>query len=271
MSESGLSIRHDTWATGSPTISAGSRIERPDLVALVTDSIRQRILDGTHPPGSILPAQGKLAATFNVSVNVIREAMRNLRSLGMVEVSQGRCPQVKGGTPEASIEAFSIMLAHAHGSLYHLMETRVPLEMQVATLAAERANPEDVARMAQAITDMKVARDPEALVQCDQAFHRSLAQATGNPILVVMVDTLSGLQTHLMRKAHASAGVTQGSIAEHARILDAVQRHDEKAAGQAMLQHLEAVLRRIPNGQDPAAPLSENALQESLAAIRRDH
>jgi GntR family transcriptional repressor for pyruvate dehydrogenase complex len=271
MSESSLSTKPIIPTTGSPSILTTTPIERPDLVALVTDSIRQRILDGTYPPGSALPAQGKLAAAFNVSVNVIREAMRNLRSLGMVEVSQGRCPQVKGGTPEASINAFSIMLAHAHGSLYHLMESRVPLEIQVATLAAERATPEDVTRIAQTIANMKKANDPETLSRCDQTFHRSLAKATGNPILLVMVDTLAGLQTQLTRDAHASLGITERSIAEHTRILEAVRHHDEKSAGQAMLEHLEAVLRRIPSGQDPSAPLSEDAVEESLSAIQKGH
>jgi DNA-binding FadR family transcriptional regulator len=267
MSETTLGTKQIAGTAGSPSLLTGAPIERPDLVALVTDSIRQRILDGTHPPGSTLPAQGKLAATFNVSVNVIREAMRNLRSLGMVEVSQGRCPQVKGGNPEASINAFSIMLAHSNGSLYHLMESRVPLEIQVATLAAERATPEDVARIGQTIADMKATDDPERIVRCDQAFHRSLAKATGNPILLVMVDTLSGLQCQLMRDAHVFLGITERTIGEHNRILEAVQRHDEKAAGQAMLLHLEAVLQRIPNGQDPSAPLTENAVEESLAAL----
>jgi len=264
----------------APTTSKSSflpstPIERPDLVALVTDAIRQRILDGTHPPGSALPAQGKLAAAFNVSVNVIREAMRNLRSLGMIEVSQGRCPQVKGGNPEAAINAFSIMLAYSNGSLYQLMESRVPLEIQVATLAAERATPEDLKGIAQAIQDMEQARDPDTLVRFDQAFHRSLAQATGNPILVVMVDTLSGLQCHLTRDAHrrnglapgAVAEITTRSVAEHRTIFEAVQSRDAKAASEAMLQHLEAVLDRIPSGRDPAAPLSEDELRESLSAV----
>ncbi len=232
-------------------------IKRPDLVAIVTDSLRQQILDGIHPPGAELPAQGKLAATYNVSVNVIREALRNLRSLGMVEVSQGRCPQVRGMNADASINAFSVMLSHANGSLYHLMEARAPLEIQVATLAAARATPENVAMMAHAIADMKATQDPQTLSRCDQAFHRNLAMATGNPLLLAMVDTLASLQINLTKEAHTYVGITEASIAEHTCILEAVQRHDEKGAGQAMLRHLDAVLQRIPKGQDPDAPLPQ--------------
>jgi DNA-binding FadR family transcriptional regulator len=244
------------------SIVPGAPIKRPDLVALVTDSLRQQILDGIHPPGAELPAQGKLAATYNVSVNVVREALRNLRSLGMIVVSQGRCPQVRGMSPEASINAFSVMLTHANGSLYHLMEARTPLEIQVATLAAERATPEHIARIAQTVADMRVTQDPEAIVRCDQAFHRTLAMATGNPLLVAMVDTMSGLQCRLMQKAHTHLRITERSIAEHDRILKAVQHHDEKAAGQAMLQHLEAALHRLPNGLDPAAPLPQGESED---------
>lgn len=258
-SDSGL---HFGQKTGSASIIPGGPIKRPDLVALVTDSLRQQILDGIHPPGAELPAQGKLAATYNVSVNVIREAMRNLRSLGMVEVSQGRCPQVRGMNSEASVNVFSVMLSHADGSLYHLMETRAPLEIQVATLAAERATPDDLARISQTIVDMRATRDPHTLSLYDQAFHRNLAMATGNPLLLAMVDTLAGLQCRLMQEAHARVGITEGSIAEHGLILEAVQNHNEKAAGQAMLKHLEAVLQRIPRGQDPAAPLPQSVFEE---------
>lgn len=240
-------------------IVSDTQIERPDLVALVTDSIRQQILDGVYTPGSVLPGQGKLAATYNVSVNVIREALRNLRSLGLVEVSQGRSPHVRGLSTDASISAFTVMLSHVHGSLNHLMETRAPLEIQVASLAAERATPEHIERITQAIESMKRAHGPQALVQCDQAFHRSLAVATGNPVLVVMIDTLAGLQVRFTQEAHTWPGITESTIAEHTRILRAIQSHDAKAAGQLMLEHLNAVQQRIPSGSDPAVPLPEDA------------
>jgi GntR family transcriptional regulator, transcriptional repressor for pyruvate dehydrogenase complex len=250
---------------GSPGIAPGyPPIERPDLVASVTDSIRRQILDGIHAPGSVLPAQGRLASEFKVSLNVIREAMRNLRSLGMVNVSQGRCPRVRAVNPEASLNAFTIMLSHCKGSLRHLMESRLPLEIRVATLVAARARPEDIARIAQTIADMKGAEDPKAISQCDQAFHSGLAKATSNPLLRVMVDALAGLQCRLLQEAHADAGITEGAIAEHSRILEAVRRHDEEAAGQAMREHLEGVLRKIPNNQDLSAPLSESGVRGAL-------
>lgn len=84
-SKSGLSF----GPVGSPGVVPAAPIKRPDLVSLVTESLRQQILDGVHPPGAELPAQGKLAATYNVSVNVIREALRNLRSLGWSRFRRG--------------------------------------------------------------------------------------------------------------------------------------------------------------------------------------
>ena len=251
---------HPGAPAGFPSVVPGAPIKRLDLVALVTDSIRQQILDGIHPPGAELPAQGKLAATYNVSVNVIREALRNLRSLGMIEVSQGRCPQVKGMDPEASIAAFSILLSHAHCSLYHLIEARIPLEREVARLAAERVAPEDLARIAHVLSDMKDARDPETLARCDQAFHRSLAAATRNPLLVAMVETLAGVQTKYTQEAYdVFAGLSEASVAEHDRIFEAIKRRDPNATEQAMLQHLRAVLQRIPRNLDPDAPMPEEA------------
>ncbi|MBN2292207.1 MAG: FadR family transcriptional regulator [Pirellulales bacterium] len=252
MSKSRLDKKH---STGSANITQGTRSKQIDLVSLVTNSIRERILDGTHPAGSTLPAQGELALTYNVSRNVIREAMRDLQSLGMVEVSQGRYPQVKHIDTEASVNAFSIMLAHCDGSMWHIMESRVPLEIQVATLAAERATPEDLKKISHAMDVMEETDDPQTLSECDQAFHCSLARAAGNPLLQTMVDTLSGLQCQFMQEAHQREGITRAAISEHHRIFEAVENHDEKAAGQAMLQHLEAVLRRLPKRpQDDSKP-----------------
>lgn len=237
-------------------------IQRTDLVAMVTESLRRQILDQVYPPGAELPAQSKLATLYNVSVNVIREALRNLRSLGMVEVSQGRCPQVKHMGAEASIDAFSVMLSQTNASLYQLMEARAPLEIRVATLAAERATPDDVAEITRAFENMTTANDAETASRCDRAFHRSLAAATKNPLLVAMVETLSGLQTFLTRDAYNYMGIKESAVTEHAAILKAVQDHDAQAAAQLMLQHLEAVHERIPRNLDPAAPLPPQELPQ---------
>jgi len=75
------------------------------------------------------------------------------------------------------------------------------------------------------------------------------------------VDTLAGLQVHLTRKAYHSAGVKESSTAEHEAILNSVRDHDEKTAGQLMLKHLEAVLKRMPSDMDPAAPLPQGAFE----------
>jgi DNA-binding transcriptional regulator YhcF (GntR family) len=114
-----------TVEKGAPAFTGGiASIDRPDLVTHVTAGLRKHILAGKLQPGSELPPEAKLAESFGVSRTVIREAMRHLRSQGLVEVMRGRKPRVKAVSTEASVDAINLLLQRAEASLPHLLEAR---------------------------------------------------------------------------------------------------------------------------------------------------
>jgi DNA-binding FadR family transcriptional regulator len=131
------------------------------------------------------------------------------------------------------------MLQRCGGSLGSLLEVRRALEGEAAALAAQRATSEDFERLGLAITEMEAAQDDESkLVTADVAFHRGLAQATGNPIFLTILDTLVGLMQEFMRKTYPAFG-PEHAILDHRRILDAVRQRDGDAARRALQSHMQ--------------------------------
>jgi GntR family transcriptional regulator, transcriptional repressor for pyruvate dehydrogenase complex len=218
---------------------------RPDLVSCVTDDLRRRILCGEFAVGDDLVPEGELASKFRVSRTVVREAMRNLRSLGLVEISQGRRPKIKAPDPEATIAAFGALLHRCGGPLSGVLEVRVALEGEAAALAAQRASAADLGPLAHTIAEMEESQeDDHRLMAADIAFHRGLAMAAGNPAFCVILDTLVGLMREHMHRTYPKFGPRQ-AIMDHRRILDAIRDHDKDGAQQALRTHMEMALRYL--------------------------
>jgi GntR family transcriptional regulator, transcriptional repressor for pyruvate dehydrogenase complex len=219
-------------------------LDRPDMVAEVLKHLSQQIMAGQFGPDGELPPEGTLAVDFAVSRTVIREAMRTLRAQGLVEVSQGKPPRVKPPGPEAAIASLELMLRRSQGTLLHLIEARRPLESEIAALASQRATPDHVERLAAAIDALVAARSREARVEADVQFHRILADATGNPVFVLLLETVSGLLRESRRRTLAESGV-EIALEGHRAVLTAVRRHDAVAARAAMLAHLQLAERDL--------------------------
>jgi DNA-binding FadR family transcriptional regulator len=214
---------------------------RVDLVAKVTDSIRERIFSGKYEVDTDLPSEGEFATRHGVSRNVVREAMRTLRALGLVEISQGRRPRVKPAAVDAAMVSLEYVLRSSGNSLDHLIEVRCPLETEIAGLAARRATPENIEKIEQAIKELETSTNQEQRIDADINFHRLLAESSGNPVFLLLLDTVSGLlhTFHKLKKFDESRVAITAS--EHRAVLSAVARHDEPAARAAMTQHLEGV------------------------------
>lgn len=212
-------------------------VRTTDLVTHVTTDLRNRILDGQLPPDSDLPPEGRLAEMYNVSRTVVREAMRHLRSQGLVTVGRGRKPRVNPVSSQAAIETLNTMLRRSDGSVMHLLEVRRALEGEVASLAARRATDEQVASVVQANEDLRQAAGVAQRIRCDWLFHERLAEASNNPLFVLLVQTVAGLFQELMRRtSHSDTAVV---YAAHNRLIDALRRHDPDGARRIALDNLE--------------------------------
>lgn len=230
----------------SPLIAAPKAppLVSDNLVDEVVVRVKAHILGGQLPAAAPLPSEGKLAESFRVSRTVVREAMRILSAQGLVEISQGKRARVKAVDPQATIDSLDALLSRSASSLAHLTEVRRPLEVEIAGLAAERATDEQLAALEQANVQLAIATDLEQAVEADVHFHRLLAEATGNLIFVLVLETIAQLLRESRRRTIATSG-QQLALDEHRRILTTVRIRDAQAAREAMAMHLRLVKRDL--------------------------
>lgn len=209
-----------------------------DLVSQVVDHLRKDIVSGSYPPGMSLPSEGSIAESLGVSRTVIREAMRSLRSQGLVVMSQGARPRVAEVDAGPAVESLGLVLTRSRSTLLQLTEVRQPLESRIAAIAAERASEEQITALEAAIDDLERATSLGGRVEADIRFHDLLAAATGNPVFTVLLKAIGGLLDESRRRTIKASG-PDPAIIGHREILTAVARHDPQAAEAAMRRHLD--------------------------------
>ncbi len=211
--------------------------ERVDLVSKVTDWLREEIISGRLAVGSRLPSEGKLAEQMGVSRNVVREAMRNLRSQGLIEISQGRSPHVKESDSETAVIALESLLRDADNKLLHLTEARSALEAAIAVLACRRRTDSDLRELRNCLEQLMAEKERPRQMEYDYQFHRHLAAACGNPVFTFLLEALSGLIRRSQQTTYPKDGLAH-AVEGHKAILAAVAARDEGLAGEEMRRHL---------------------------------
>ncbi len=206
---------------------------------LVVQHVRGLIERGELRPGDRLPAERELAVQLGVSRPSVRAGLRSLAAIGVLQTRHGAGTFITDGPPTLGSEPLSF-LAALHGfTRDEMFEARRALEVGVAGLAAERANDEQIATIAEEITGMFAALDdPQTFLIHDIRFHRSVAEASGNPILASLVEMVSALFYEQRRKTAQHGRDLKESAHLHRAIYHAIRAHDPKRASAAMSEHL---------------------------------
>jgi GntR family transcriptional regulator, transcriptional repressor for pyruvate dehydrogenase complex len=204
--------------------------------ASVTDEaiekIRVMIASGELGPGDRLPRENELAAQLGLSRSSLREAVRALSLLRVLEVRQGDGTYVSSLEPDQLLESTRFVTHLMRGPLLlEVFEVRRLLEPAAAALAAVRMDEDDLRALAAELDRMKVAETVEDLVEADIAFHAVIARSAGNSVLSSFLDSLA-LRTLRARiwRGRVDAQVLDQTRAEHERICDAVARRDPELA-----------------------------------------
>jgi len=203
------------------------------------------ILDGRLPEGGALPSEARLAARFGVSKQVVREAIRQLAALGVVEIGQGRSTRVVAMTGEPLGRFWRFAVGDTAVGLQEAVELRRMLEPQVARLAAQRATSAGLAELTEALQRMERAIDDPALwMEADLDFHATLARLTGNRLVQLQVRGLRPVIERVMQRMNNVANRRPAdwrvTFERHARVQRAVAARDADAAQAAMLDHFAA-------------------------------
>ncbi len=209
----------------------------------VTAAILESIAANTLRPGDSLPTERELGEQFGVSRTVIREAVRALSAKGMLEVKGGSGVRIVAVNEETVRESMRHFVKGSAMDYGKVDEVRRVLEVAAAGLAAERATPEDIARINETIEQMDGSCDDvESTVQFDIAFHRALAASTHNELFLVLHDSMGEMLLEVRRRNLSRGADRRRLVVEmHRRIRDAVAAHDAEGAKVAMIDHLGAV------------------------------
>lgn len=201
--------------------------------------VRRLIEAGDLRSGQRLPAERDLATQVGVSRPTVRAALQSLAALGVVETRHGAGTFVAVGPPTLGSEPLRY-LAALHGfSDGEMFESRRVLEVGVVGLAADRATSDDLAAIADAVSEgFASVADPLAFLVHDITFHRAVASASGNPILASLVEMVSALFYEQRRLTAKRARELARPAQEHRKIYQAIRARDRERAKAAMDQHL---------------------------------
>ena len=204
------------------------------------DKIRELIVSGRWGPGARLPRESELAAQLGLSRNSLREAVRALALVRVLEVRQGDGTYVSSLEPDLLLESTRFATHLLRGeTLLELFEVRRMLEPAAAALAAVRISEEGLAELCRQLDRMFAATTVEELVEADVTFHALVAGAAGNSVLSSLLDSLSArtMRARLWRGIadDRSLDVTR---AEHARIYQAIAARDPDLARAMATVHI---------------------------------
>ena len=224
----------------------------------VVQQFQQMMRDGVLSQGDKLPAERELAEQFNVSRNSVREALRELDLLGLIESRHGEGTFVRQPTASQLMAPFQAVIELSAPAVHSVMEFRMTFEPGVASLAAANLAPAGEEQLQAALDAFERAvNDGGPVESLDADFHLAVAQATGNPAVIAVhgaVDELlRGMRSRLARSSYHPH---DKSVAGHRALFDAILARDPDRAGRAMREHLVDVAgdlhtRDLPVGTLP--------------------
>jgi DNA-binding FadR family transcriptional regulator len=235
-------------STGHRENAEESRPQRSSQTDVVVQGIKRMIIDGRLRAGDRLPVEKVLAEELGVSRNPLREGVRALSMMGVLETRQG------DGTYVTALDS-SLLLApmgfvvdlHDGSRTHHLHAVRRVLETEAAGQAALVIGEDDLLTADTLLRriETELAKDEpnhETVIDTDIAFHQTIARASGNPVLAALIEALGGrtLRDRLWRSI-SQQGADEATHDEHRAIFNALQAHDPDRARARMAAHLFAV------------------------------
>jgi len=217
-------------------------LARTGFTADAIRAVKDMILDGRLRPGDRLPAERALSEALGVSRPTVREAIRSLQAMNIVESRPGSGTFVSSLSVEELLRPLQFALALSDFGLEHLFEVRLMLEPGAAALAAERAREEDLVRLRDcaqrgAAADLTL----EHLVALDVELHEGVARAAHNPLLERLLSSISALAQESRNYTVRVPGVAKPTAGEHEEIVAAICARDPDRARAAMAAHIGRV------------------------------
>ncbi len=208
----------------------------------IVTKVKEMVEQGRLKSGDQLPSERELSEVFKVSRSSVREAVRSLESQGLIESRQGDGTYIARQPIEDLVDPLASVIFTEKDGQMELFEMRRLVEPQLASLAAERATPEEIDELEKILdTQEEKINSGEMGTDVDKAFHDKLAAATKNAILIRIMDTVMDSLTESREKSLQIEGRPEKSLVRHREILEAIKTGDKELAETLMREHLEDI------------------------------
>jgi GntR family transcriptional regulator, transcriptional repressor for pyruvate dehydrogenase complex len=207
------------------------------------EKIKAMITSGALRAGDRLPREADLAAQLGLSRSSLREAVRALSLVNILDVRRGDGTYVTSLAPNLLLEALSFIVDfHRDDTVLEFLRVRRILEPAATAMAAERITAEQSEELRVLLDSLGPDPDADALVANDLEFHRRIAACSGNAVLCSLLETLSGPTTRArVWRGLTQAGTKQQTLAEHRAILAALRSHEPEVARSWATVHIAGV------------------------------
>jgi GntR family transcriptional repressor for pyruvate dehydrogenase complex len=221
---------------------AGAALERRSISEQVANRIMGMIKSGNLKAGDRLPTEQQMGIAFGISRPPLREALKALTMMGVLESRQGGRYTVTDLSPSRLVAQFNVMLSVAEYDVDEHFEARAVVDLALVRLCSERATPEQRRRILQLALDGRTfLQDPVAFRLHDIEFHQALNKGARNSMLATLAQGLYDARLDVRRAASAAPGVIEKSVRQHCEVAEAVMSGDAAAAVDSYGRHLDHV------------------------------
>jgi GntR family transcriptional repressor for pyruvate dehydrogenase complex len=226
----------------------------------IIEQVRELIISGGLKPGDRLPAERELAQTLGVGRSTVREAIRSMESLGMVQTRPGEGTFLGDGMGNQAHGPFAASLFQFWHGQRKLFEVRRVIEPDLAAFAGLRATPEQISRMREALDRQEAAIATGGNgFGADTEFHFRLAEAAGNEVLLQIMNSLMDMLRETREASLMSGDRASRSLRNHRAILRAIERGDPEGAEQRMYEHLEEMEQFVFSSGEKLQAMAQSA------------
>jgi GntR family transcriptional repressor for pyruvate dehydrogenase complex len=218
----------------------------------IADRVRLLILDGTFPAGRPLPSERILAERLGVSRGSIRDGLRMLETIGLLQTRHGQGTFPQELTVDRLVAPLASVLTYRRDLRDELMDVRRMFEPAVARVAASRVTDEDLADLQRVLeTQRRKLRSGQSAIVEDTAFHAVLARATRNRVVVRIMETLNDLLVESRKLTLKQNGRPSRSLKGHEAVVSALRRRDPDGAARAMHDHIDQIAALLRSHEPP--------------------
>lgn len=212
--------------------------KRVSLSEQIQHTLHERIINNVYPKGEYLPSEAGLCEEFGVSRTTVRDAISALAQKGFVKRQQGKGILVINNTDSVVTNSLKNMMLLGDYTVEEFLETREMIERQMAYFAARRATEEQIADMQKAIDCMESHTDDiEAYVGYDLEFHKQIALASQNKLLITVYDAFLPMLQQMVESVVRSSGTVEAEAGYHSKILECIRNRDSAGAQKRTSEH----------------------------------